>query len=256
MKWTETRAGLLESTGTAMKPRLINSGALGTITIPMTNGFTTARASEYKGSPRPKSIPRRLLNTFLNRIRQSGLFKSGRWIDVGGTSEYLDWLGVPADRRDILNLPGVPTITIEGDFNRPETMKDIGGFQGLLCLNCLLMADDPKAATGSLFKLLEPGMPFIIGFNYPHFWYVAPDGEHKFSYNPLNVHQLVSLHSDDFVIFPLGNLFQGFLEYYADRPGIRRLFLSPLLRRLAMTVGRLDREGTTSMLYMAVGVKR
>lgn len=255
LNWPELEAALFKETGTGPSPKPLKTNTLGNVVIPLTTGFTHISRSEYRTSPRPKSVPRRLLNTFLSRVKKTGIFSTGRWIDVGGTAEYFNWLGVPSSRRDILNLPGVPTITIEGNFNQPETFRNLGTYDGLLCINCLLMAKDPKEAMETIMGILEPGCPFVVGFNFPHFWYYGPDGEHCMSYNPFNIYDLMQPFSKDYRIFPMGNLIHGFLEYYADRPAAKKLRLSPLLRNLAMIAGKWDREGTTAMKYVAIGVK-
>src|SRR6185295_2848711 len=82
----------------------IISPAVGARAIPVTTAFVSAKAHEFKNSPRAVSVGRKLENAFLYRLKQMGLFSEGDWIDIGGSREYGEWLQVPPARYDIFNL--------------------------------------------------------------------------------------------------------------------------------------------------------
>src|SRR6185436_16912761 len=81
------------------------------MSIPLTTAFTSAKKSEYLASPRAVSVSRKLLNSLLFRLKQTGLFNEGNWIDIGGSRVYGDWLGVAKERYDVFNLPQVSDAT-------------------------------------------------------------------------------------------------------------------------------------------------
>ena len=59
--------------------------------IPVTSSFVLSSPKFYKNSPKANSISRKLLNTFLFKLKETGLFLNRRWLDVGGRRDYGHW---------------------------------------------------------------------------------------------------------------------------------------------------------------------
>ena len=182
------------------------------------------------------------------------MFATGRWLDAGGTRAYGDWLGFAKDRYDIFNLPGVPDATIEGSWDDASSFRVTQPYDGLLSLNGLFLAKDYRIALANLFATLRPGAMCVLDFNSIPYWYVASDGDHSVTFNPLVIAVELQKYLRSYVIVPIGNLVCGSADYYARR--IKSRPLMNLVHAAAATLARLDHSPKTALDYIAVGVMR
>ncbi len=246
--------GFLKSLGLSYCPLDIRDIAGRQFCVPLTKPYNYASTKEYSGSPRRYSINRQLQNAFLGKLKAAGLFESGQWLDVGGDPAYGDWLQVPRERYRILNLQKQDEATIAADIQNSGTIDFSNAFDGSISLNCLYMLERPEMSLKNMMRLLKPGGFAVLDFTAHHYWYVSNDGDHWNSFNPFRITRLVAPYLDDFVIVPLGNLFQAACEHYARR----RIFrpLASLIRGMGMQLGRLDKDPRTAMSYMVLGTRR
>ncbi len=225
------------------------------ISIPLTTAFVSCSRAEYSGSPRAFTISRQLENAFLNRLKRAGAFSSGEWLDIGGTRHYGEWLKISPPRYHVFNLPNTPETTVEGDFDDADTMDFSKLYDGLISLNCLYMSRNPQKALTNIFRLLKPGGLALLEFSSHHYWYLSEDGEHWSTFNPWTVTNLIQPFMTDFLIVPVGNLFQACVDYYARKKQARILSIDLLLRNAGHFMGRYDLEPRTAMHYFLIGKK-
>lgn len=249
--WSELQASLIKSLGVKMSRRTISTQDMGEMDVPLTTGLVHAKPSEYSDSPRAVSIGRRLQNAFLFRLAATGIFSEGVWLDVGGTRSYGDWLKIPPGRYEVFNLAGVPGTTVVGDFNDADSMDFSRQYDGLISLNSLYMARRPETAVANIMRLLRPGGLAVLDLSVHAYWYVSDDGDHWATFTPLQAADLLSPYMENFLLVPVGNLFEACLDYYARRSKFRQF--QQLIRAIGLFVGRRDRDPRTAMHYMAIG---
>jgi SAM-dependent methyltransferase len=242
----------LGSLGVTRRPVEVRSPR-GPIRVPLTSGFFRIDRREYRASPRPVSLTRKMLNSVLWRLARAGLFETGRWADVAGDRGYGDWLGVPPSRYDVLNLPGVPGATVFGDFDDPVGFDGLGPYDGVLCLNSYTYSRRPEVAVANTFGLLRPGGIAVLDFPVSHYWYAGDDGDHWQTYNPFLVDTLVRAHCGDYVIVPVGNLVHAAADFYGRRGWLKPW--SGLLHAAGLLLGRLDSSPQTALHYVVLALK-
>ena len=214
-------ASIRKGIGVEPVPMELADRTLGVVRVPLTSGIYRVARHEYRGSPRPWSLMRKLLNGVLCRTARTGLFQEGRWVDVGGSRLYGDWLGIPHERYEVLNLPGVADATIAGDMDREGGMELGALFDGVLCLNTFIYARSPEIAIANTAALLKPGGTAVLDFPMSHYWYIGEDGSHWQTFNPFQITNLLHPHFPEFFIVPIGNMLQSCLNYYARRRRLR-----------------------------------
>lgn len=245
-------ATCLKSLGVSINPAVVQAPS-GSLRIPLTTGYNRIARHEYRASPRPVSLMRKMLNAMLWRLTRTGLFEQGHWVDVAGYRGYGDWLGIPPQRYDILNLPGVPGATVSGDFDNPTGFALPQQYDGVLCLNSFIHSRRPEVAVANTFSLLRQGAVAVLDFPVTHYWYYGDDGEHWQTFNPFLVDTLVRPHCNGYVIIPVGNLFHAFVDYYSRRNRLKGY--SSLLHAAGLFFGRLDSSPYTALHYIVLAVK-
>src|SRR6267142_5874842 len=185
LDWGTLQSSVIANLGVRIYEKTVRTRCCGEVVVPLTSSFVRARPSDYKDSPNRVSLNRKLLNASLFRLTRTGIFSRGRWLDIGGSRAYGDWLKVPPARYDIFNLPESPDTTVAGDFNNGESIDYSKQYDGLISLNCLYMAMKPEAAVDNIMRLLKPQGLAVLDFTSNAYWYVSEDGDHWMTFNPL-----------------------------------------------------------------------
>lgn len=255
LDWGKLQASVISNLGVKIYEKTVKTRCCGEVSVPLTSSFVRARPADYQYSPNLVSLKRKLLNAFLFRLSQTEMFSRGDWLDIGGSRAYGNWLRVPPARYDIFNLPEVPDTTVSGDFNNAASIDYSKQYDGLISLNCLYMARKSEVAIANIMRLLKPRGLAVLDFTAHAYWYVSEDGDHWMTFNPLQVTHLVRPYMENFLIVPIGNLFEACADYYARRIRIQSAFMGQLVRAAGHVIGRMDRQPHTAMHYIVVGQK-